>query len=51
VGRTLVNVSSGHQALDEAALRVVSIIQFTPALNRDVPVPVWISLPVAFTVR
>jgi TonB family protein len=51
VGRTLVNVSSGHPALDEAALRVADIIEFTPALNRDVPVPVWISLPVAFTIR
>jgi TonB family protein len=51
VGRTLVNRSSGHQALDEAALRVAEVIQFTPALNRDAPVPVWISLPVNFTTR
>ncbi|MGD8360417.1 MAG: TonB family protein [Gemmatimonadota bacterium] len=51
VQRTLVNESSGHKALDEAAIRVADIIQFTPALNRDTPVPVWISLPITFTSR
>ncbi len=49
--RTLVKVSSGHNALDEAALKVADLIRFTPALNRDKPVPVWISLPITFTVR
>jgi TonB family protein len=49
VARTLINQTSGHQALDEAALRVAEVIQFTPALNRDEPVPVWISLPIKFT--
>jgi TonB family protein len=51
VGRTAVNVSSGHLALDEAALRVAEIIEFTPALNRDQRVPVWITLPITFTTR
>jgi TonB family protein len=51
VGRTAVNQSSGHQALDEAALKVAEVIQFTPALNRDQRVPVWISLPITFTTR
>ena len=51
VQRTLVNQSSGHQALDEAAMRVADIIEFTPALNREEPVPVWISLPITFTTR
>ncbi|MFC1661259.1 energy transducer TonB [Gemmatimonadota bacterium] len=46
--RTLVHESSGHPALDDAALRVADIIQFTPALNRDKRVPVWISLPISF---
>jgi TonB family protein len=46
-----VNESSGHQALDDAALRVAGTIEFTPALNRDVTVPVWISLPITFSVR
>ncbi len=49
--RTLVHTSSGHQALDQAALRVAGIIRFTPALNRDKRVPVWISLPITFRTR
>ncbi len=44
-----VNTSSGHQALDDAALRVAPVFKFTPALNRDKAVPVWISLPITFT--
>ena len=51
VQRTQVNESSGHKALDDAALQVANIIQFTPALNRDKRVPVWISLPITFTTR
>jgi len=43
--------SSGHGALDDAALRVARAIEFTPAMNRDEPVPVWISLPITFTTR
>ena len=51
VVRNLVNESSGHKALDDAALKVADIIEFTPALNRDKRVPVWISLPITFTTR
>ena len=51
VVRSLVNESSGHKALDDAALKVADIIEFTPALNRDKRVPVWISLPITFTTR
>jgi len=51
VQRTIVNESSGHKALDDAALKVADVIQFTPALNRDKQVPVWISLPITFTTR
>ena len=51
VQRTQVNESSGHKALDDAAIQVANIIQFTPALNRDKRVPVWISLPITFTTR
>jgi len=51
VVRSLVNESSGHKALDDAALKVAEIIEFTPALNRDKRVPVWISLPITFTTR
>ncbi len=48
VARLMVNESSGHQALDEAALRVASAMEFTPALNEEKAVPVWISLPIRF---
>jgi len=51
VVRTQVNESSGHKALDDAAIQVANIIEFTPALNRDKRVPVWISLPITFTTR
>ena len=51
VQQTLVKTSSGHEGLDQAALKVAEVIEFTPALNRDKRVPVWISLPITFTTR
>lgn len=48
---TRVNQSSGHTALDDAAIKVANVFQFTPALNRDKKVPVWVSLPITFTTR
>ena len=49
VQRVMVVESSGHRSLDDAAVKVGEIIQFTPALNRDQGRPVWISLPIEFT--
>ncbi len=46
-----VSESSGHVALDEAALEVADVFRFTPALNRDRIVQVWIQLPITFQVR
>ena len=46
-----INTSSGHPALDEAALKVGQIMRFSPAMNRDKVVPVWVSIPVSFQVR
>lgn len=51
VVRTQVKQSSGYDALDAAATRVADIMQFSPALNRDVHVPVWVALPIQFTSR
>jgi periplasmic protein TonB len=51
VERALVKESSGHQGLDEAALRVAPEMSFTPAIFRDVRVPVWIEIPLLFTTR
>ncbi|MEX2526942.1 MAG: M56 family metallopeptidase [Gemmatimonadota bacterium] len=48
---TKVNESSGHQALDEAALRTAQTFQWTPARNGDETVPVWIALPITFQPR
>jgi TonB family protein len=43
--------SSGHRALDEAALRVAELYEFSPARNREEPVPVWVQFPITFQVR
>lgn len=51
VQRTLIHETSGFRSLDEAALKVADVIRFTPALNRDRQVAVWISLPITFTTR
>ena len=51
VQNQVVQASSGHQALDDAALRVAPVFKFTPALNRDKAVPVWVQLPITFTTK
>ena len=43
--------SSGHTQLDEAALQVADIFRFSPALNREKIVKVWIQLPIGFEVQ
>ncbi len=48
---TRIDVSSGHSALDDAALTVASVYRFSPALNRDKKVPVWVSFQITFQVR
>ena len=48
---TRIDQTSGHQALDDAALNVAEIYRFSPALNRDKKVPVWVSFPITFQVR
>ena len=45
-----VSQTSGHPQLDEAALEVAGVYQFTPALNRDQKVKVWIQIPITFQV-
>ncbi len=51
VQQVLVAQPSGHEALDEAALRVARVFRFTPALNEDAVVPVWITIPITFQTR
>jgi TonB family protein len=50
-GRVLdrrVQSTSGYPAFDEAALRVVDLMRFEPARNRDQRVPVWVSQRATF---
>lgn len=46
--KTQVKKSSGHDALDAAARKVAAAMKFTPALNRDQKVKVWVEIPVNF---
>ncbi len=46
-----VSESSGHVPLDEASLKVADVFRFTPALNREQIVQVWIQLPITFQVQ
>ena len=48
---TRVDQSSGYQQLDDAALKVADVMRFSPALNRENRVQVWVSLPITFQVR
>jgi TonB family protein len=53
-GRVLdrrVSESSGRTQLDEAALEVADVFRFSPALNREQVVQVWIQLPITFQVE
>jgi len=50
VQNTVLKTSSGFEALDEAATRVAVLMDFTPALNRDRQVPVWVAIPIDFEV-
>jgi hypothetical protein len=47
--RTQLSKSSGYPALDEAAIAVAKQMQFSPALNRDKKVQVWVEIPIVFT--
>jgi protein TonB len=49
VGAVLVERSSGHPDLDEAAREAVATWRFEPARRRGVPVELWILLPIRFT--
>ena len=34
-----------------SGLKVGQVMEFTPAMNRDKQVPVWVSIPITFQVR
>ncbi len=43
--------SSGNDALDEAAVSAARQARFTPAMQRENPVRVWVSIPFNFKLR
>ena len=45
-----VSQTSGQVQFDEAALKVADVFRFSPALNRDQRVQVWIEVPITFQV-
>jgi periplasmic protein TonB len=51
VRETRVVQSSGYPAFDAVASEALQHVRFSPALNRDERVPVWIQLPIQFQVR
>ncbi len=48
VMKTQVKKSSGYPQLDDAAMKVGDMMQFSPGMNRDVTVKVWVQLPIVF---
>lgn len=51
VQNTRVVESSGYEAFDRVAQEGLRTVTFSPAMNRDQRVPVWIQLPISFQVR
>jgi TonB family protein len=51
VVRSQLDSSSGYDALDEAALRIMSVMRFEPPVVDGRPVAVWLRIPVVFTAR
>lgn len=48
VQSTDVTESSGYPSMDEAALESTARMRFSPAMNRDKPIAVWLALPIQF---
>ena len=51
VFETAIGQSSGHAALDNAALKIADVYRFAPALNRDKRVSVKVTFPITFVTR
>ncbi len=43
-----VQESSGYPSMDEAAVAAAGRMQFSPAMNRDKPIAVWLAQPILF---
>ena len=51
VGELRIKDTSGYSILDRAAVRAVKKWKFKPALREDVPVPMWVEVPVRFLIK
>ena len=51
VEKVHLHTSSGDRALDDAAVNGYRQAVFSPALQGDIPVKVWVRLPVSFRIR
>ena len=49
--KSQVQKSSGYPAFDNAATQIVDQMEFSPAMNRDKPVGVWVAQRIDFTVN
>lgn len=47
----LIDQPSEHQQLNDAAMSVADVFEFSPAYNREERVPVWVQLPIRFEAR
>ena len=47
----LVDEGSGYRQLDDIAVRLIDAMRFSPAMNRDRRVPVWVQIPIEFRIR
>jgi len=45
-----ISETSGHQALDTAALRVARAMRFSPGENQGEAVAAWVEIPIRFSV-
>ena len=49
--QVMLQASSGHPALDEAAISAVRAAQFRPYSDGGAPQPVWVLVPINFVLR
>jgi protein TonB len=47
---TRIQEPSEHAAFNDAALKVAQVMKFAPAMNRDKKVPVWVAIPIHFSI-
>ena len=51
ITKAIVQRSSGFEGLDEAGLEAIQKAKFAPAMQKDKPVGVYISIPVVFKLQ